>query len=395
MTVPAVSVILPVFNGEKYIGRTIASVLAQTFADWELIVIDDGSTDNTPQILASLSRDARLKLIRQVNQGASAARNTGLAAAVGDYIAFLDADDLWRPIYLERMLASLWARPEAELAFAGWQYINSDDELLPQTVIPFDGNVERAQRELVWHNAILPSAAVARRPTLLELGGFDHTLKACEDWDMWLRLKLRGVFIAVPEILTLYRAHSESRTDDIQNIEREQLRLNEKYVGRADGDPGSWEFDKQRAIGSTYFVSGLGYLRTRQAPQGFEKIIQAISIWPGLLADEEFYYELGCAYQPRGLRGTASGLDLNESAALIRSVLADQNQNGRLAFAYVTLSQLALVTGNRWAALRFALESWWRSSPAEWPAAGRAIMRALLPQSVRTTLRALRTRLVG
>ncbi len=118
--IPAVSIIMPCHNAGTYLPASIGSVLAQTFKDWELIAVDDGSTDTTLGWLQAQT-DQRIHVHSQTNKGVSAARNAGLANARSRYVAFLDADDTWAPHFLEKMLAALQARPEAVLAYCGWQ----------------------------------------------------------------------------------------------------------------------------------------------------------------------------------------------------------------------------------------------------------------------------------
>src|SRR5258708_4888702 len=120
---PIMSIIIPVYNGERFITAAMESVQAQTLADWELIVVDDGSTDATPIILAEAAVDERRRVVRQDNAGLAAARNWGLAEATAPYVAFLDADDRWHPSYLAEMCAALDKAPRAPAAFTGWRGI--------------------------------------------------------------------------------------------------------------------------------------------------------------------------------------------------------------------------------------------------------------------------------
>ena len=320
---PGISIIMPVYNGARYLASALATVQEQTLPNWELIVVDDGSTDDTPALLAQRPSDNRCYVIRQSNLGLAAARNRGLAAAQCEYIAFLDVDDAWHPSYLGQMCAALDRAPNAVAAFCGWQYSNEAGTLLPQAVVLSKQDLSRLDQDLLWRNSILPSGLVARRQAVLQAGGFDETLRACEDWDLWLRLKALGPFVAVPEVLMWYRTHSESMTDNIANIERERLKVNAKHLGRLDEPLADWPAARRQAVGFTYFMTALGYLRQQDVARGKDKARQALQCWPDLLEQDEFYHELGCAYQARGLRGTAHGLDLEAGAALIRDILAD------------------------------------------------------------------------
>jgi glycosyltransferase involved in cell wall biosynthesis len=132
---PIVSVIIPAYNAAKFVGRTLESLGAQTFAEFEAIVVDDGSNDDTADVVNEVvGRDSRFRLIRQANGGVAAARNRALAEARGRYLANLDSDDMWRPTFLERTIAALEAAgDEAVFAFAQTLWVDEQDRLLPQT----------------------------------------------------------------------------------------------------------------------------------------------------------------------------------------------------------------------------------------------------------------------
>jgi teichuronic acid biosynthesis glycosyltransferase TuaG len=121
---PTVSIILPVYNGERFIAAAIESVRQQSLADWELLIVDDGSTDGTAALVQAQAADPRLTIIQQPNQGPAPARNRAIARATAPYVAFLDADDVWFPGYLEAVTTTLASHPEAVLAFTGWQHID-------------------------------------------------------------------------------------------------------------------------------------------------------------------------------------------------------------------------------------------------------------------------------
>jgi glycosyltransferase involved in cell wall biosynthesis len=353
---PAVSVITPVFNAEPYIGAAIESVLGQSVGDWELLVIDDGSTDATPDVVREYAGDPRLRVVRREHRGLSAARNEGVSRAMGRLLAFLDADDLWSPEYLERMVSMLDRRPEAVLAFAGWRYVDAVGTVLPQFVVPFGGDPARAERELPWRNAIVPSAAVAQTAAVRRVGGFDTALHACEDWDLWIRLREEGPFVGLSSDLVLYRAHGESMTEDGEAIERERLKVNEKHHGALSGDVASWPFPRRRAVGHTLFVSALAAFRVRDGATGAAKLREALTTWPELSDEEEFYYELACSHQARGLRGTAVGgnADAAELLESLRTLFHGRASWGR---AQLALANVALLAGDRRSARHYGSEA--------------------------------------
>lgn len=372
------SVIIPAYNQARYVGAAVESGLGQSYPPAEIIVVDDGSTDETPALLAGYGE--AIQVIRQENQGLAAARNRGIAAAQGEWLAFLDSDDRWRPDYLQQMAAVVAIAPRPVAAFAAWQYMDSSGTVMPQAVIPFGGDVQRVAAELVWRNSLLPSAAVVRREAAGQVGGFDTGLAACEDWDMWLRLQPLGRFALVRSVLMDYRTHGENMSNDPANIERERLKVNRKHTGAPDGLPQGWPEARRKAFGYTYFTTALAYFRLDDIERGVAKLNEAVACWPELAGLDEFFYELGCARQGRGVRGTGNALDLTESEALLRSLLS-----GRLALpagqgywghACLVLARLAAAANKPTAGRRYALQALRYGRLAHKRAAARALLRS-------------------
>jgi glycosyltransferase involved in cell wall biosynthesis len=207
----SISVVIPAFNASKYIAETIRSVLRQTLPADEVLVIDDGSSDDTGAIAASFGPPVRV--IRIPNSKLPAARNRGVKEAKGEWIAFIDADDLWADNKLERQMQELSRHPEADLCYTGRVLLDeSPDAPVLRDVI----NVPPAAmigEELLRTNKFAPSCVVIRRSTFLSVGGHDTTLHYVEDWDLWLRLLKAGVkFVDCPEPLLRYRIHPDNMT---------------------------------------------------------------------------------------------------------------------------------------------------------------------------------------
>jgi glycosyltransferase involved in cell wall biosynthesis len=204
--VPTISIVMPCFNAALHLPDSVGSVLEQTYGDWELIAVDDGSSDGT---LAWLNAqvDIRIRVLSQLNQGVSAARNAGLAEAHGDFVAFLDADDTWAPSFLEKMLVILRAQPAAVLAYCGWQNIG-----LPggrgEPFVPPDYETP-AKTETLFAGCRWPiHAALVKRAAIEAAGGFDRTLKNAEDYALWLRVATRAPIVRMPEVLAFYHFHN-------------------------------------------------------------------------------------------------------------------------------------------------------------------------------------------
>ena len=384
-----VSVLTPVFNGAMTVAAAIASVRAQSLTDWEMIVVDDGSTDGTAREVERLA-DHCVRFARQVHGGTAAARNDGLRVACGAFVAFLDADDLWTPDYLRRMTSALAARPDAVLAFATWQYVDEHGHLLPQRVTPFDGDPARAVDELTWRNSLVPSAVVVRRTALIRTGGFDPSFRICADWDLWLRLRAEGPFVYVPGALALYRARTGSLIEDVEATEGDRLRLYDKHQGTTAVDPALWPAARRRAVGHTLFVAGLAYLRRWDDGLGLPKIRRALEVWPGLAEDDELYYELACARQPRGQRVGSAALDFAETVRLITLVMPEAQGPAVHARVRLALGNLALFSGDRRAAAGHAVAVLVGPDRRELRRAAGLLAAAALPLRVSRRLRAWR-----
>lgn len=216
---PQVSVVMPAFNVAPFILESVRSVLGQSFRDLELIVVDDGSVDGTADRLLGV-RDPRLRVIRQANGGSSSARNSGIRLASGEYVGFLDADDLWSPNKLETQIAFLEQHPEVDLTFSRSELIDEDGNATGRTSAAVSGKV--TLQDLLTENVINNGSAVVMRRKALDLAGhFDAELKACVDWDLWLRvamLRPRNTF-CVNGLLTKYRLRSGQITKDWQRME--------------------------------------------------------------------------------------------------------------------------------------------------------------------------------
>lgn len=227
---PSVSVIIPTYNRAQFISQTIDSVLAQTFTDYEIIVVDDGSTDETAQILAGYGN--QLRLFSQANSGPSAARNLGLQVAQGEFVGFLDADDLWYPEMLATTVSHLCTNPQIDLICGAWDVIDETGQMIRPANTP--SSVQSSVqadflRTIATGNRFLPLAMLFRRKCFACCGVFDTTLKGVEDWDLWLRLAVHGHKIDLVDIpLARYRRHKISLTHSWQRIEQDSYRILEK-----------------------------------------------------------------------------------------------------------------------------------------------------------------------
>jgi glycosyltransferase involved in cell wall biosynthesis len=253
---PLVSVVIPAYNAETYIGSAVESVLAQTFRNFELIVVDDGSSDSTAARLEAYG-DA-LRCLRQPNSGVSRARNRGIEASRGRLVAFLDADDVWLPEKLDKQASLLGIRKDCRVCYTA--VIVADATLRPMaTEHGPDGAVTGL--DLLLRGNVVPGSAssvICERNLLSETGAFDPSLSLCADWDLWLRLAARTRFAAVDEPLVVYRRSPGSMSGNPRVLERDTLALLAKAFSKRDAPDRDV---RARAYGRQYLVFSGSYLQ--------------------------------------------------------------------------------------------------------------------------------------
>ncbi|MEQ9486133.1 glycosyltransferase [Coleofasciculus sp. F4-SAH-05] len=262
---PIISVIIPAYNAEKTIQETVQSVLNQTFTDFELLIVDDGSKDATLDMIKRIP-DPRIQVFSYPNAGANVSRNRGLAQAGGEYVAFLDADDLWTPDKLEAQLKALQSNPDAAIAYSWTSFVDESGHFLHKGICATDtGNV---YAKLLLVNFLESgSNPLIFRQSLVEIGGFDESLPACQDTDLYLRLAERYLFTVVPKIQVFYRRSSQSVSANIANLESAWLTVLERAFTNA---PQSLQYLKRHSLANLY--KGVTYkaiVGTPERKQGF------------------------------------------------------------------------------------------------------------------------------
>jgi glycosyltransferase involved in cell wall biosynthesis len=224
---PTISVVIPAYNAAKYIGNTIKSVLVQDFNDFEIIVVNDGSTDNTLAILEEIS-DTRLRVIQQINAGVSIARNIGVQKSLAEYIYFLDADDIIAPNALTRCWQVLMQAPEAVAAYGESLTFEADEQigslLSASPHVMAKRPAGHVVADLLKQNFICTGAILVRSKAIQQLSGFSKQLKLGEDWVYWLELATLGEFIYLPmPVLCMYRQHPQSAARNLATNSDEML----------------------------------------------------------------------------------------------------------------------------------------------------------------------------
>ena len=231
---PSVSVVIPTYNYARFVGRAIDSALAQTATPAEIIVIDDGSTDETPQVLDRYA--GRVTTLRQANSGVSATRNVGISMARGDLVALLDSDDVWRPTKLERQLELLSRHPECGAIGCGVEVVGPEG--IPLRFMDFvdaAGSPEDRLRAFALRQRWVggsSSGALIPRQVLTQIGGFDETLEAAEDWDLWLRISVAYPVRNVREPLTQVWDHRSGTFRNARRMAKWQYQVLTNLQGR-------------------------------------------------------------------------------------------------------------------------------------------------------------------
>lgn len=285
---PEISIVIPAYNAEKTILKTIKSVLEQTFQDFEIIVINDGSKDKTVEITESI-QDKRINIFSYENRGLPTARNRGISRSNGEFIAFLDADDLWTKDKLEMQLTTLKQNPKAGLAYSWTCFMDVDQKgeaisFLPSPEYAFAGNVY--QQLLIGDFIHSGSNTLIRCQAIQAAGEFEPTLKSCEDWDYWLRIAARFNFVVVPKYQILYRRTPGAMSSKVEVMKEASLISIERAYNAA---PKELQYLKKYTLTNFHRYCASLYLQHRNDNLGIaearQHLVSAISLQPKTLLD--------------------------------------------------------------------------------------------------------------
>jgi glycosyltransferase involved in cell wall biosynthesis len=274
---PAVSVVIATYNYGRYLGGALASALGQTFADLEVIVVDDGSTDDTPAVVESFRADGRVRYYRVNHLGQSAAKNVGVRLAQAPLVAFLDADDLWLPRKLERQIARFQADPALGVVFTRSLLIDPEGRELEkaQPALPRGDVLDAMFRD----NFVCFSSALVRTDVLHRAGLFDEELALAVDYDLWLRVAMHYRFDYVDAALVKYRTGHASLSRRLEERLLTVLRIMDRFLdergGRALLDPAT----VRRAQAETFYHLGL-VRRGRSRLAALPCYLRAVALMP-------------------------------------------------------------------------------------------------------------------
>lgn len=349
-----VSVIIPNYNHARYLPDAIDSILEQSYSNYEIIVIDDGSTDNSREVAAAYGD--KIRYVYKDNAGLSAARNTGICLAQGEFIGLLDADDMYEPIFMEKMVGILQNRPDVDGVYCGYQFVTDDGERLSQIenrVFP-----EEELYKVFWGaNYWVPESVLMRRKCYVTAGPYDESLTALEDWDVWLRILKKHRVTGTSDVLIRHRVLPNSMSSDANKMHRNRLTVLKNRFGTLSEPDAEMADHIDWIYGNAFFTAVIEYLQFGDESRAFEMFKNAAEADPALITREGVYYELAAGSQPKGDRGDLSHINLGESEKLLRQFMSrlfesgdlsfsQSQQNNALSLVYLALSKFAYAGGN-------------------------------------------------
>ena len=277
---PTVDIIIPAYNAARYLATALDSVVAQTYTDWRILLVDDGSTDNTPEILAPYREQLgdKLQYIPQPNGGLPAARNRALRESTAEFLALLDADDVWLPDRLEKTMLRFRERPQAGLAYGFVITIDPAGRQLETFATRAPVSEGFLAPQIYMRLIDLPCPSITFRRTCIDtVGFFDENLKATEDRDLCLRIALRFEVILVPHIIAFYRTSPASMSTDPERMLRAQLQFVEKHFGA----PGCGRLQRRIALSRIYKQRAEALAGRNLAWAALKSSLRALAFYPG------------------------------------------------------------------------------------------------------------------
>lgn len=295
MSSPTVSVIIPTFNRRELVQQAIDSVLAQTFRDFELIVVDDGSTDDTDQALKKYGSQIRYAF--QANAGESVARQHGVELSSGQYLAFLDSDDRWLPEKLEHQVDALQTHPDAGFAYC-WAYlIDNEGKRIALPPLGYGQNLTRATLQQLLENNFIVAASsslIMRRDAYGSVNGFNQAIQFAEDWELCLRLAAKYKFIYQTWPLVEYRLHARGFLQRLENLDRmlqDHLRIIDGAIATLGASAHELLVAMPLAKANRYAQAAFAHFAYGEAEKGRERLTQACILAPETWANRDVFLQ--------------------------------------------------------------------------------------------------------
>jgi len=338
-----VSVVIPAYNVAPYIKQAIESVLSQDCSDYEIIVVDDGSTDDTPAIAQQFGNSIRY--IRQTNQGLSAARNTGIKTATGKFISLLDSDDLYETSFLATLIKILDNNSAIDAVYCSARTVDQNNQSLPQII-------GKALLPNQFHSALLkggffpPSCMVAHSYCYKsEERFFDESLHRVEDLDLWLKFAQYYEVLGTDYPLVRYRILPQSLSTDPKMVLEHRIEVIKRHYSIMGEN--SLPIQMNEAIGRSHIAAAIEYLQLHNLEQAFLQILEGFCNASELIFDFGIYYELALGDQPRGYRGDFSTLNLNYNISTLFGLLDRLFLDSKLAQYKGSLEHKAYANANK------------------------------------------------
>ncbi|MCJ7568848.1 MAG: glycosyltransferase [Anaerolineales bacterium] len=320
-TTPKISIVIPAFNAEYWIARTINSVLSQTLQDLEIIVIDDGSTDGTRNIVEAI-KDNRIQYHYQENRGLSGARNSGILASTGRFIALLDADDLFKPKKLAYQVELMEKEPDLGLVTCGIELIDQyDNHIGEERHWLFHPTIDLDH--LLFWNPLLPSTLLIRREWFERVGLFDESLRRYEDWEFPIRLAAAGCRMEyVREILVSYRRHTVNMSSAVELVHvatDDAVRMITSFFEREDIPEHTQEL-KEKVMGNVYLDATARAYEAGLLDEGRKWLETAIAFDPDLTSGDPPQWVIG-------LSGFAQGPLVDDEEVFTKTLMTNLPQS--------------------------------------------------------------------
>ena len=273
---PFVTVVTPTFNRDQLIGRAIKSVMNQTYRNWELIIIDDGSTDNTYNVVQEyIKKDQRIHYFYQNNQGQSVARNNGIFQSKGDLIAFLDSDNYWLPDKLSEQIKYWNQYPDYDIVYSDGYVIDEHDNRIPRKLPRrFSGNI---LPQLLQKNFVSNNTALAKKGCFLEMGGFDEELTICEDFDLWLRFATRYRFLYHPHRVFCYSIDGPRLSSNTEKAVAANYRILARFF---ENYPQAYTPRERRLAWASFYRWSIMASRRNGASKPWQDLMRAMTMSP-------------------------------------------------------------------------------------------------------------------
>jgi glycosyltransferase involved in cell wall biosynthesis len=274
-----VDVIIPAFNAAKYLPTAIESVILQTFDDWQILLVDDGSTDDTAEVVAPFIRQLgpKLQYIKQPNKGLPAARNTAIRHSSAEFLALLDADDVWLPYRLSESLKCFENRPDVGLAYGFNARIDPEGKVIDTFANRQNPSEGRIAPYIYTRRINLPCPTITFRKSCIdEVGLFDETFRATEDRDLWLRIALRYEVALAPKVIAHYRTSPGSMSTDPYRMLKAQLLFTKKHFGA----PGCGILPRQIAWARAYKQLAEALVAQNKPWAALRSSMRAVALYP-------------------------------------------------------------------------------------------------------------------